>query len=320
MSVCGLAVALLQAPGAAAAQEPVKSPRIAVLCGTTRVGNLMDVFRERLTELGQGRSVAFEYRSADGRFERLPQLAAELTQLNPDVIVALGANSTVPAARATRAIPVVFFGAGDPVALGIVQSIARPGGNVTGLTYSHSAEYWPKLLELFKAAVPRLQRVGLLSDIPAERPGWWPKFEQAGRALGVQTVPPVRVRRRDDFADAIASLRRSRADGVILTTAGTTFVDRDALATELERARLPSLALAREVPEAGGFMSYGANFRALYVRLATYVDRILRGAKPSDLPVQFPAKFEMVVNLKTAKALGLAVPQSILLRADEVIE
>jgi putative tryptophan/tyrosine transport system substrate-binding protein len=205
----------------------------------------------------------------------LPQLAAELVQLNVDVLVAGGYTTVLPAVRATDSIPVVFFGSSDPVKLGIVKSLARPGGNVTGFTVAPSQEYYPKLRELLRDTVPRLRRVGILSDSTEEWPVWWPLMEDGARALG--------------------------------------------LADQLRRARVPSIANGRELPQAGGFMSYGVNFQAVFARMAEYVDRILRGAKPADLPVQHPTTFELVLNLKTANALGITIPPSMLARADEII-
>jgi putative ABC transport system substrate-binding protein len=215
---------------------------------------------------------------------------------------------------------VVFFGVTDPVKVGIVQSLARPGGNVTGLTLTTTYEYYAKQLELLKAVVPSLRRLGIISDIQEDRPNWQPILEQAGTTLGVDVLPPTMVRRREEFQNAIEKLVALKAGGVLVTMASATYVYRAELSEKLARARVPSIGIVRELPEAGGLMSYGTDLRAIFTRLADYVDRILRGAKPADLPVEQPTKFELVVNLKTARALGLTVPKSLLVRADHVID
>ena len=320
--VGAVALAALRPPRLVGAQQPDRVYRIGVLCGTSCVGSLLDDFRRRLRERGwvEGKSVTFEYRAASGRLDQLPELAAELVQRNVDVLVASGATTAAPAAKASTSIPVVFFGAGDPVRLGIVRSLAQPGGNVTGLTYTPTYDYWPKQLELFKAAVPSLQRVSVIFDAPEDRPLWWPELEQGGRALGVDVVGPVIARRREAFGEAITKLMQLRVGGVMVGMASATYVHRHALVEQLLRARLPSMGIGRDLPEAGGLMSYGMDFSAAYVRMADYVDRILRGAKPADLPVEQPSKFELVLNLKTARALGLTIPASLVARADHVIE
>jgi len=252
--------------------------------------------------------------------ERLPDLASELLQLNVDVLVAVSATTVVPAAKATTSVPVVFFGVSDPVKLGIVRSLAHPGGNVTRFTYTASYEYFGKQLEFLKMAVPQLRRVSVIYDLQESRPNWWPILEQAGRALNVDIAPPLRVQGPETFQDAIAQSARMRSGGVIVTSASTTYAYRELLTEQLLRARLPSIAGLREFAEAGGILSYGINLRAVAMRLAEYVDRILRGATPGDLPVEQPTTFELVINLKSAKALGLTIPPPLLARADQVIE
>jgi putative ABC transport system substrate-binding protein len=321
-AVITAALLFAAAPRATRAQEPTGVRRVGVLCGTTCGGSLLDVFRRRLSERGwvEGRNIAFEYRAGGGEFDRLPSLAAELVGSNVEVLVASGATTVVPAAKASTSIPVVFFGAADPVRIGVVRSLAEPGGNVTGVTYTPTYDYWPKQLELFKAAVPALRRVGVIYDAPEERPLWWRNLEDGGRKLGVDVVAPVIARRREAFPEAIARLTQLRVGGVMVGMASATYVHRQPLVEQLLRARLPSMGIGRDLPDAGGLMSYGMNFAAAYVRLADYVDRILRGAKPGDLPVEQPTNFELVVNLKTARALGLTIPAALLARADHVIE
>ena len=305
----------------AEAQPSDKVYRIGVLCGTTCGGRLDEAFRRRLKERGwvDGQTIRIEYRAAGGQYHRLPKLAAELLKLNVDVLLGSGPTSAMAAVKASRSVPVVFLGLGDPVRLGIVGSLAHPGGNATGLTYTPSYEYWGKLLEFLKAAVPRMQRVGVISDLQ-EHPLWWPQLEDAGRALAVQVNAPVRVQGPETFHDAIVQLTQMRVDGVIVTTASTTYVHRGPLAEQLLRARLPSIGLVREFAEAGAMLSYGADLHAIFVRAADYVDRILRGTKPGDLPVEQPTKFDLVINLKTATVLGVTISQRLRLTADHVIE
>jgi putative ABC transport system substrate-binding protein len=320
--IVGLFLAPLGAPLVASAQPPGKVYRVGLLCGTSCATPTEDAFRERLRQLGwvEGRTVTIEARAAAGRYEELPRLAAELVRLNVDVLVAGGYPAIVPASRATTSIPVVFCCPSDPVKLGIVQSLARPGTNVTGFTYAPSWEFIPKLLELLREAVPTLRRVGVISDVPEDPPPWWSRLEEAARTLGLQVIPAVPVRGPDTFNAAVARLAQMQVDGVIVTMASTTGTYPGPLAAELQRVRIASIGIGRELPQAGGFMSYGVNFRAIFMQMAEYVDRILRGTKPADLPVQQPTTFELVVNLKTAKALGLAIPSTVLARADQIVE
>jgi putative ABC transport system substrate-binding protein len=309
------------APFAAEAQQAGRTYRVGVVCGAVCDGASRSIegLPRGLSERGwiEGRTVTIH---SDGQYERVPELVADLIKAHVDVIVAASAAVAVPAARASTTAPVVFYGVADPVSAGIVQSLARPGGHVTGLTYTASDEYWGKLVEVLKEAVPAVERVGLLWDVPDQRPTWWATLERAGVALGVSIMPPVSVRGPETFRDAIARLKEQRVRGVIVTTASTTYVHRAAVAEHLLHAGLPSVGLARELPEAGGFLSYGTNLNAVFIRVADYVDRILRGAKPADLPVEQPTTLELVINLKTAKALGLTIPSLLLLRADQVID
>jgi len=320
VAIASLLLALLASPPAGA-QPPGKARRVGLLCGTSCASPTEDVFRERLRQLGwvEGRTVTIEARAAGGRYEELPRLADELVRLNVDVLVAGGWAPTMPAVRATDSIPVVFFDSSDPVKMGIVRSLARPGGNVTGFTIAPSQDYYPKLLELLRDTVPTLRRVGVISDVPEGPLTWWPLMEDGARALGLQVHPPVLVRGPETFEAAVARLTQMQADAVIVVSVSTIGTYPGPLADRLRRARLPSIANGREVPQAGGLMSYGVNYLAVFAQMAEYVDRILRGTKPGDLPVQNPTTFDLVVNLKTAKALGLTIPPSVRMRA-EIIE
>jgi putative ABC transport system substrate-binding protein len=318
-------LALGAAPLAAEAQQAAKVARIGYLAAD-RAANpqLHEAFRQGLRDLGHvdGRNVVIEYRDAEGKLERLPALAAELVALKVDVIVASGTLAALAAKQATKTIAIVFTAVPDPVGSGLVTSLARPGGNVTGFS-GLAAELVGKRLEQLKQAVPGVSRVGVL---------WHPgafgerteqemlkEAEVAARALGVQPQF-VEARVPADFDRAFSEMTRSRAGALTVLTSGMFFTERRRLVALAAKNRLPAVYPWREAVDAGGLMSYGANIAALYRRAATYVDKILKGAKPGDLPVEQPTKFELVINLKTAKALGLTIPQSVLGRADEVIQ
>jgi len=263
-----------------------------------------------------------EYRYSGGKFDRLPALAAELVALKVDVIVASSTPAALAAKQATRTLPIVFAAAGDPVASGLVTSLARPGGNVTGLAVL-APELVGKCLELLTQAVPGVSRVAVL---------WYPGghgertekniltgAEVAGRALGVR-LQFVETRGPADFDGAFAEMTRARAGALTVLPSNMLINERRRLVDLAAKNRLPAVYGSREFVDAGGLMAYGPNFADMFRRAATYVDRILKGAKPADLPVEQPTKFELVINLKTAKALGLTIPQSLLLRADQIIE
>jgi putative ABC transport system substrate-binding protein len=318
-----LAGAVLAAPLAAEAQQPAKVPRIGFLTtpSPTAAAYYLEAFREGLRELGyvEGKTIAIEYRFAEGRSERLPALAAELVRLKVDVIVTGGPPAPEEAKQATSTIPIVFAVAGDPVGEGLVASLARPGGNVTGLA-SIAAEVVGKQLELLKEVVPKISRVAvLLNPSHSAHPLMSRQAEGPARALGMQlhilqAGSPAEI-------DAAFAAMRSRGVGGVLVLRGSLFLaQRTQIAALAAKSRLPAVYGTREEAEAGGLMAYGASLLLLYRRAATYVDRILKGAKPADLPVEQPTKFELIINLKTAKALGLTIPQSLLGRADEVIE
>jgi putative tryptophan/tyrosine transport system substrate-binding protein len=274
-----------------------------------------------LPELGwiEGKNVAFERRYAENQPERLLELAAELVRLNVDVIVAIGTLGPLAAKRATLTIPIVMTAAGDPLGSGLVASLARPGGNVTGMSLM-APDLGGKRLELLKELLPRLARVAVLWN--AANPYAAIVFKEthaAGRTLGVE-VQSLEVRSPDDFVGVFEIMRRQRPDALITVEDPLTFSHRKRIADLAVADRLPSLHGFREDVEAGGLISYGANLPDLFRRAAGYVDKILKGAKPADLPVQQPTQFELVINLKTARALGIEVPPTLLARADEVIE
>jgi ABC-type uncharacterized transport system substrate-binding protein len=319
-----LACGLLAVPLAAEAQQPAKIARIGYLASNlANNAHLTEAFRQGLRDLGyvEGRNVVIEYRDAEGKFERLPALAAELVALKVDVILAGDTAQALAAKQATKTIPIVFAAAGDAVTGGLISSLARPGGNVTGLSML-APELVSKRLELLKQAVPRVSRVAVLWQ-----PGAVPERTEkdllkeadvAARALGVR-LQFVEVRGPDDFDRAFSEMTRARAGALALLPSSMVFSERRRLVDLAAKNRLPAVYGIRAFVDAGGLMAYGPNFADMYRRAATYVDKILKGAKPGDLPVEQPTKFELIINLKTAKALGLTIPQSVLGRADEVI-
>ena len=314
----------LAAPLAAEAQPTAKLYRIGVIVTATpnETGHLIKALNEGLRELGyvEGRNIVFERRFAEGRQERLPALAAELVQLKVDVLVT-GSNPVIAAVKqATATIPVVMAVSRDPVGAKFIASLARPGGNITGLANDATPEIIGKNLELLKEAVPRISRVAFLwNPVPPGATTSKNAVEGAARNLGL-TLQSVEVRRRNDFEGAFAAIARERADGVVVAQDPITLDSRNHIATRAARSRLPAVYGVREFAEVGGLMSYGPNIADQFRRAAFYVDRILKGAKPGELPVEQATKFELVINLKTAKALGLTIPPSLLARADQVIE
>jgi putative tryptophan/tyrosine transport system substrate-binding protein len=267
----------------------------------------------------EGKNIVFERRYAENRVERLPELAAELVRLNVDVIVGLGTLAPLAAKGATTTIPIVMTAAGDPLGSGLVASLARPGGNVTGMSLM-APDLGGKRLELLKELLPRLARVAVLWNAANPYPALvFKETQAAGRTLGIE-VQSLEVRDPRDFDGAFEALRRQRPDALITVEDPLTFNYMKLIADFAAGQRLPTLHGFREDVAAGALMSYGANLADLFRRAAGYVDKILRGAKPADLPVQQPTKFDLVINLTTAKALGLEVPPTLLARADEVIE
>ena len=319
-----LAGGLFAAPLVAAAQPTAKVYRIGFLVTATltETGHLLKALSEGLRELGyvEGRNVVFERRFAEGRQERLPALAAELVRLNVDILVT-GSNPVIAAVKeATATIPVVMAVSRDPVGAKFIASLARPGGNITGLANDTAPEIIGKNLALLKEAVPRISRVTYLwNPVPPGAEASKNALESAARNLGV-AFQPVEVRGHAELEGAFAAMVRERANGIVVAQDPVTFGSRSQVVLLAARSRLPAVYGVREFAEAGGLMSYGPNIADQFRRAAMYVDKILKGAKPGDLPIEQPTKFELVINLKTAKALGLTLPPSLLQRADQVIE
>jgi putative tryptophan/tyrosine transport system substrate-binding protein len=309
-------------PLAARAQQPVRLPTIGFLGQSTLAveGPRLAAFLMRLRELGwiEGRTVAIEYGWGEGSSEHFARIAADFVRLKVDVIVTSGTANVVAAKRATSVIPIVFAVAGDPVANNLVASLARPGGNVTGLS-TVATDLAGKRVELLREAVPGIRRLATIGNLGnplsvlemSEVQTAAGKFDLDAAVLG--------IRRAEDIAPAFAGLR-GPADALYVVADPLVNTNRGRIHTLAMGARLPAIYNAREHVEAGGLMSYGPNFPELYWRAADFVDRILRGAKPADLPVEQPTKFDLIINLTTAKALGLEVPPTLLARADEVIE
>jgi putative ABC transport system substrate-binding protein len=317
------ASALIGMPLTSFAQSPGKVWRIGMLETVSPELNAanLDAFRQGLRELGyvEGRNLIVEYRSADGRAQRFPDLATELVSLKVDLIVTRGTPAAVAAKKATRTIPVIMANAGDPVGSGLVTSLARPGGNVTGLS-SVPAELDPKRLELLRELVPGSARIAVLLNMSSpNNPPQWKEMEMAARALGVQPQL-LDVRKPEDLGPAFDVATKQRADGLIVGGEGLFQANRKMIAELAAKHRLPAIYRSMDYIEAGGLMAYGPDYPDLYRRAATYVDKIFKGAKPGDLPVEQPTKFELIFNLKAAKALGLTIPVPLLLRADKVIE
>jgi len=326
MRLIGLAVILavsVLSPLAAGAQQPGKVPRIGFLGATSAFTekSRIEAFRQGLHELGyvEGENIVIEWRWAEGKFDRLPVLAAELVRLNVEVIVTGGSTSSGAAKKVTTTIPIVMAQTNDPVGSGFVASLARPGGNMTGLS-TFAPELSGKRLELLKEVVPKLSRVAVFGD--STTPGnaqALKETELAARALKVQ-LRYLDILGPKDIETAFREASKGRADAVLVLGAPVLISPRRQIADLTVKNRLPAAYPVAEYVEDGGLMSYGVSVSDLYRRAATYVNKILKGAKPADLPVEQPTKFELAINLKTAKALGLTIPQSVLGRADQVIE
>jgi len=318
-----LALNLLAPPAAGEAQPAGKVYRIGYLGYPTRSveSKHLEVFQQRLRELGyvEGQNLVIEYRWAEGKPDRLAELAADLVRLRVDVLAAAGNPSIVALKGATQTIPIVMVVAGDPVGAGLVRSLGRPGGNVTGL--SNLAEgLSAKWLELLKEAAPTLTRVAVfrVPDTPAHA-AFSKEIQVAAQRLGA-TPQFLEVRNLEEIQRAFDALTKGRADALIVLPHPVTFAHQQRIVDIAARNKLPGMYPWAEFAEAGGLMAYAASRPDMFRRSATYVDKILKGAKPADLPVEQPTKFELVINLKTAKALGLTIPQSVLIRADQVIE
>ena len=329
--ITGVASALLAAPRAAEAQPAGKVYRVGLianaapiseLAGPEPIGPSFRAFVQGLRALGyvEGQNLMLERRSAEGRYERFDEIVAELVRLKADVIVTAGDRATRAAKAVTTTVPIVMTVGGDPVSEGLVQSLARPGRNITGLTFQIGPEIDAKRLELFKAMLPGVSRVAYLGS--KEEKNWERPSGQSVRAaapaLGVTLV--LTEFSLNQVTDAFARISRARAEALFVARSAQAYVARALIVDYTARIRLPSSFDFRDSVELGGLMSYGANPHENFRRAAGYVDKILKGAKPADLPVEQPTKFELVINGRTAKALGLTIPPSILARADEAIE
>jgi ABC-type uncharacterized transport system substrate-binding protein len=309
-------------PLAAGAQTPPKIPRVGYIAGSnaTSTEHMVGAFRQRLRELGyvEGQTIALEVRYAEGRSDRMPELVAELVGLKMDVLVAGNSVAALAAKKATGTIPIVIV-TPDPVALGLVASLARPGGNVTGLSYFNEAII-AKRVQLLKEFVPGLARIAVLRNPSiAVHATFWQDTEVAARKLGV-ALQPLDVRGPEDFEAAFAAATRGNAQALIALDDALTVAHRTRIVALAASSRLPAMYGLREFPDDGGLMSYGPSFADLFRRAATYVDKILKGAKPADLPVEQPTKIELVINRKTANVLGLTVPPTLFAQADDIIE
>jgi len=323
--LAGTGAVLLAAPLVAEAKPAGKVYRIGYISNsppsTPESSRMYEAFRQGLLERGwvEGQNVVIEWRFAEGRMERFPDLTADLIRLKVDIVVTLGGPAARAAKQATTTTPIVAIGVSDPVGQGLVASLARPGGNVTGLA-TLFPELAVKRLELLKEALPGVSRVAVLWN--AANPGnviILRGVQAAAQTLGV-TLQTREVRGPDDFAAAFAKMRRERPDALMILDDPLLFQYRASIVDFAAKRRLPAMHPFRESVEAGGLIAYSVNLAELNRRAAEYVDKILKGAKPADLPVEQPTKFELVINLKTAKALGLTIPPSLLGRADEVIQ
>ena len=317
---CIFTLGALAVPPAAEAQPAPKIPRIGILANASpSVGQpLVEAFRQGMRELGYN-DVMIEVRWAEGRSERFPDLAAELVRLKVDIIVSAGTAGPLAAKRATSTIPIVMIGAGDPVASGLVASLARPGGNVTGTSMT-APELGGKRLQLLKEAVPRLTRVAVLwNPFNPDSAFLFKGTETAARTLGIQ-VQSLEVRRPEDFDIAFAAMTSGRADALMTVDDPLMVAHAPRIVDFAAKTRRPAIYGASEYVDAGGLMAYGPRSIVALRRTLMYVDKILKGAKPADLPVIEPRQFDLVINLLTSKALGLTIPQSVLLQADRVVQ
>jgi len=308
-------------PLGARAQQPTKTYRIGMLETVSPALNTaeLDAFRKGLREFGyvEGRTYKIEYRSADGQAERFPELADELVRLGVDVIVTRGTPATIAAKTATKTIPVIMASVGEPLL--IVESLARPGGNVTGLSAFVNV-MTSKRLELTRELVPRLSRIGLFHNMSNPvAPPQWEETKTAAQSWGIE-AELLDVRSGEDVGRAFDRAEERRVDALLVGLDGLIQTHRQMIASLAAQNRLPAVYSGREFIEAGGLLSYAVSYPDLYRRATIYVDKILKGAKPADLPVEQPTKFELIINLKAAKSLGLTIPPAMLARADEVIE
>ena len=321
--LCGLALGTLALPLAAEAQQVGKVYRIGMLETRSTALNAanIDAFRQGLRELGykEGQNLEVVYRSSDGRDERFPGLASELVRLQVDLILTRGTPAALAAKSASRTIPVVMAASGDPVGSGLVASLGRPGGTVTGLS-SALLEVYAKRVELLKELLPRLARLAAIFNMgnPSLPPAWH-VVETTARALGIEPQL-LDIRRPEDLPGAFAAAAKQRAQALVVGLDGVTQGNLRPIAELAAKQRLPSIYGAKEYVDVGGLITYGASDHDMYHRAAAFVDKIFKGATPADLPVEQPTKWELVINVKTAKALGLTIPPLFLQRADQVIE
>jgi putative ABC transport system substrate-binding protein len=319
--ICSLTGALLATASLVEAQQ-TKLPRVGFLIGGSSSSESLriEAFRRGLSELGyvEGKNITIEYRYAEGNIERLPKLAAELVRLNVDMIVAPGPASRA-AKNATGTIPVVVTNVGDPVGTGLVASLAQPGGNVTGLS-SLTPDLGGKQLEILKEAFPATSRVAVFwTRGVGANTRWLEETKIIADQIGVR-LQPVELRSADEFEVAFSAIKKDRASALIVLRNPLTTTHQSRTVELAAKSRLPAMYYDREFVDSGGLMSYGPNFSDLFRRAATYVDKILKGAKPAELPVEQPTKFELVINLKTANQIGLTIPPNVLAQADKVIK
>ncbi len=307
--------------GAARAQKPARVARIGLLSpsSASSISPLLQALHLGLRDHGwiEGKNIDFEYRYAEARNDRLPELAADLVSLNVDVIVTTNTLATVATQKATTTIPIVVAIAGDPVAQGLVRSLARPAGNITGLSQM-SSELIGKRLELLKEMIPRLSGIAVLREAATNELSW-KEVQPAAGQLGVR-LHGLEVRGPSDFDKAFEDATKARVGALSILSSPIVFANLKRIADLAAKHRLPSIFQAAEFANVGGLSSYGPDRADMFRRAATYVDKILKGAKPGELPIEQPTKFELVINLKTAKALGLTIPQTVMVRADRVIE
>jgi putative ABC transport system substrate-binding protein len=319
--VIALGASALVAPLGSFAQQQGRVWRIGILDATSTNPALLEAFRKGLHELGyvEGKNLVIEYRSADGRLERLAELAIELVRTKVDVIVPRGTNASQAAKNATATIPIVVAAVGSPVETGLVKSLSHPGGNVTGLS-SVTADLTAKRLEFIKETVPGARRIGcLINRSNPDAAIGLKQIEKEGQSRGVQ-LQLLDVRKSEDLAPTFEVARKQGVDAIVVIGNSLFQPIRELIVELALKHRLPTIYPAREFVDAGGLMSYSIDYAQLYYRAASFVDKIFKGAKPADMPVEQPTKFELVVNLQAAKALDLTFPQRVLLRADEVIQ
>lgn len=304
----------------AGAQPAAKVYRVGFLLGASResVESLFGAFHDGMRDLGyvDGRNVVYEQRYAAGKMERLPNLATELVRLRPDAIVTGSSIHVAAVKHATSTIPVVMVFTADPVGAGFVESLAHPGGNITGLSADASPELWAKYLTLLKEVVPKLTRVGVMGQVSAQVE--FTQIATAARKLDI-ALEVADLRQPSDFDEQFVGLMHRKAEALVVVVSPLTYLLKERIAEAALKNRLPTISNANQYAQAGLLMSYGPPLLDLYRQAATYVDKILRGTPPADLPVEQPSKFELVINLKTSKALNLAIPPSLLARADEII-